>query len=414
MDRITIKSEFGHSYLVIANSVEKENQYLLQMIIHNRLKGILHCKEYPEEEESYLYYEITNCKSLAREYENKCMTFEDIYRLFESINVILEHSNSYLLEWSFFILNPEYIYLDLETEELNLLYLPCREYIQNMEKEEIYHGRYYRLADFLLEKVNHKEEHAVNIAYQFYKMSKEEFFSISSFINYAEKERIMKEKEKKEIKEVSPAIFEEKEELPCEIPKSSSHKAWLAPVVTGIISLILFFVYLYCKGSTIFDIYIILLSLAFLIFTVVRILWNVIKVIQEKREDSFDIPQESVRVEDYWNDEQETVYFEESNSDLQEFPVLEWKENNLTKKYAMESFPFTIGKLKEEAECYVNNPSVSRLHARLFKKDNSIMIQDLDSTNGTCVNGVPLLAGEELAVKRGDELQLGKLVLFVV
>ena len=44
------------------------------------------------------------------------------------------------------------------------------------------------MSDFILEKIEHKEEHAVSIAYQFYRMSKEKLFSMIGFCSIIEKE----------------------------------------------------------------------------------------------------------------------------------------------------------------------------------------------------------------------------------
>ena len=41
-------------------------------------------------------------------------------------------------------------------------------------------------------------------------------------------------------------------------------------------------------------------------------------------------------------------------------------------------------------------------------------MQDLDSTNGTFVNGRRLASGEEVVIKRNDEIQFGKIIVNVV
>ena len=48
---------------------------------------------------------------------------------------------------------------------------------------------------------------------------------------------------------------------------------------------------------------------------------------------------------------------------------------------------------------------VSRLHARLFHKDNEYWVKDLDSANGTWLNGVKLVA--ETRLMPGDKIQIG-------
>lgn len=54
---------------------------------------------------------------------------------------------------------------------------------------------------------------------------------------------------------------------------------------------------------------------------------------------------------------------------------------------------------------------VSQLHARVFKRDGQIFIEDLGSTNGTYVNRTKVTA--PLVVRRGDRLQVGKTVMEV-
>jgi hypothetical protein len=52
----------------------------------------------------------------------------------------------------------------------------------------------------------------------------------------------------------------------------------------------------------------------------------------------------------------------------------------------------------------VSNPTVSRRHAQLTLRDGSWVIQDLASTNGTAVNGVPV---GRMALRAGDVVTLG-------
>jgi pSer/pThr/pTyr-binding forkhead associated (FHA) protein len=56
---------------------------------------------------------------------------------------------------------------------------------------------------------------------------------------------------------------------------------------------------------------------------------------------------------------------------------------------------------------------VGRRHARLFVQGGQILIEDLDSTNGTFRNGVRLAPRQPTPVANGDELRLGSLTLAV-
>jgi hypothetical protein len=52
---------------------------------------------------------------------------------------------------------------------------------------------------------------------------------------------------------------------------------------------------------------------------------------------------------------------------------------------------------------------VSQLHARVFRRDGQLYVEDLGSTNGTYLNRKKVTA--PIAVRKGDRLQIGKTVM---
>ena len=52
---------------------------------------------------------------------------------------------------------------------------------------------------------------------------------------------------------------------------------------------------------------------------------------------------------------------------------------------------------------------VSQLHARLFRRDGQLYVEDLGSTNGTYLNRKKVTA--PIAIRKGDRLQIGKTVM---
>ena len=56
---------------------------------------------------------------------------------------------------------------------------------------------------------------------------------------------------------------------------------------------------------------------------------------------------------------------------------------------------------------------VSRRHARIIRRDGSLHVIDLDSSNGTFLNGQRLVADQPRILRDGDELRLGHLVIKV-
>ncbi len=51
---------------------------------------------------------------------------------------------------------------------------------------------------------------------------------------------------------------------------------------------------------------------------------------------------------------------------------------------------------------------VSQVHARVFRRDGDVYVEDLGSRNGTLLNGRPV--GNAQRVRRGDKVQFGRTV----
>ena len=72
-----------------------------------------------------------------------------------------------------------------------------------------------------------------------------------------------------------------------------------------------------------------------------------------------------------------------------------------------------VGRSPAESAFIINHEQVSRRHFRLLLVSDRVMIEDLGSTNGTSVNGVPLKPGDRQALGDGSHLETGNLALTV-
>lgn len=70
----------------------------------------------------------------------------------------------------------------------------------------------------------------------------------------------------------------------------------------------------------------------------------------------------------------------------------------------------TIGRARR-ADFVVDTPMVSRVHCRLVASETHLEVEDLESTNGTFVNGARVERG---VLTDGDRLQVGRLELAVL
>lgn len=70
-----------------------------------------------------------------------------------------------------------------------------------------------------------------------------------------------------------------------------------------------------------------------------------------------------------------------------------------------------VGRNPQMARLVLSDDSVSRRHARLRRKGGMLVVEDLDSANGTIVNGERLVANRGFACKRGATIQFGGVTL---
>ena len=67
-----------------------------------------------------------------------------------------------------------------------------------------------------------------------------------------------------------------------------------------------------------------------------------------------------------------------------------------------------IGKMENAADVVIPRPTVSRVHARIRKVEEGYFLTDLNSRNGTSVNGRMLKANEEYQLQDEDEVDFAE------
>jgi len=72
-----------------------------------------------------------------------------------------------------------------------------------------------------------------------------------------------------------------------------------------------------------------------------------------------------------------------------------------------------IGRALDQSDFVLSHSTVSRRHARLLLADGRLQIEDLNSTNGTAVDGEPAHPGKPLMLQAGSKLKIGDIELAV-
>ncbi|MGI6085159.1 MAG: FHA domain-containing protein, partial [Acetivibrionales bacterium] len=95
------------------------------------------------------------------------------------------------------------------------------------------------------------------------------------------------------------------------------------------------------------------------------------------------------------------------NGENSAFPYLKRMLGNSTETIVIKSFPFMMGRLEGQVDYYINNPAVGKLHAEINKTDDGYFISDMNSRNGTIINGKRIEPIKEASIKHGDRITLG-------
>ena len=74
-------------------------------------------------------------------------------------------------------------------------------------------------------------------------------------------------------------------------------------------------------------------------------------------------------------------------------------------KIFINKFPFYIGSWKEYVDYTICCETISRFHAKMEEEENHYYVIDLNSTNGTMLNGCFLNAHKREELRNGDQIQ---------
>ncbi len=354
-------NSFNHNYIKVKSKMElnRKLRYQYQILTTRKLEGLLPVNMHVANGECGLYYEISSKQSLPKWFLKEKIGREWMEKFILSLQSVLWSMEQYLLDNRNLILNPEYIFQDMETEKIFFLYKP---YFVEEEKNDI--GVFL---SFLIENVDAEQEDTVTVLYNIFSKWEvmQEQFTIETFLQLwkTEMENICKRETGEEM-EVA-AISEEEDE----------------------------------------DIYIKKRDLGEFFFGKNRKL-----KVAETVKGFLDRPIESVEEKEpafAEETQQKTTYMEIRQEEQERKLYGNGKQNR--KVISLANLPIVIGKKGEKVDVTLSDASISRMHARLTEEEGQVYLEDLNATNGTFKNGVRLKPYERVELDREDEVKLGKM-----
>ena len=165
------KRDMNHNYLILTGEEAIDtNSYQVRMIVANAVPDLLQCRIQGIDGKFMVYYDVTSRHSMTALFEEKKIGMEELQVILGGFVQVMEAMSEYLLNPCQLILEPEYIYLDAEKQNVRFCYLPG--FHSEIQKQ------FQNLAEYILPKLNHEDGKAVMLGYGVYRRALEDSFHL--------------------------------------------------------------------------------------------------------------------------------------------------------------------------------------------------------------------------------------------
>lgn len=450
------KRDMNHNYLIFHSEDEiHTDSYQTRMLVGNVIPSLLKCRIQGVDGRYLVYFDITSKQSVSAFYQDKKFKVEDLQMIFGGFVQVMEDAAEYLMDPEQFLLSPEYILIDIEKHQVYFCMMPgCHKDIK---------GQFQLLAEYMLPKIDHEDQAAVALGYGIYRHAIEESFHLEHVKEELYKRKAsaqMKteesiEKEDAEIwntEERSGSDRERSEKYQGE-SETSDHDFFREAtpkkkesllrqigiflialvILAGIIAASIAGYLPYMETEMILGLVLAGMGGAMLLF------W----ILKKKQEKISQIPDgdlpkhrkyEPLEFRDNKSRELFGISIDVKNKKTYRKPDL--KETSSGEDFgetvvlsagvvsgpaslvSREAGEFAtiylndeltvIGKLENACDAVIELPTVSRIHAKVRKRDGNYYLSDMNSRNGTSVNGRLLLPEEEYQLQAEDEVDFAQ------
>ena len=165
----------AHNYMIPQREqYVAEDDYRVHMLMENQIRGLLPCGIRKKDGIEEFRYDITSRQSLEHLYSGRCMGEEEIRILMKGLFFTIAELKKYLLDASMLVLDPQMIYLDVETREPAFCYLPGY-------KKEIMVS-FQELSVYILRHLDAMQESTVLLGYRIYREASEENYCLDQLL----------------------------------------------------------------------------------------------------------------------------------------------------------------------------------------------------------------------------------------
>ena len=441
------KRDMNHNYLILYGEKGiNTDSYQVRMLVGNIIPSLLKCRIQGVDGKFMMYFDITSKQAISTLYEEKKLGNEDLRLIFGGFVRVMEEAAEYLINPAQLVLKPQYIFADCEKKELFFCLMPG--YDKDIKEQ------FQLLTEYILPKIDHEDSEAVILGYGVYRRTMENSFHLERIKEELYRKQNNKEEIKTETEKDSREISvqetgeeslmqssgmsenfwrEEKTE------KTDSHKLFGKKVAVFVLILLaLAGVTMAISGgylphqdiSVLLGIVLAGMGGIMLAVLIIRKAKDVYKQPQRESREKPQLSEKFVRppvneiLQEGSDDSIKTMMEKKSlhrerEEDFGETVVLSAgvvsgpaslvsrEPGELAPIYLQEELT-VIGKLENACDAVIDLPTVSRIHAKIRKREEEYYLSDMNSRNGTIVNGRLLLPEEEYRLQEEDEVDFAQ------
>lgn len=349
MENIKYKRKNTQSYMVL-ELWEKDNGFESTMLEVNPIDVLLKRNEIQVNGIVQCWYDITGKESLKDYLIQEDLTDEILRKIIIYINRAFEQLNKYLISQNHILISPETIYLDRDDNKFGiyLCYFP----VDNGDANE----QFRSVLEFLLSQTNSDNSELANLCFKLYDISMKDDYSLKELIecinaqDHTEDEIVVEKIDLRELDELD----EDKEE---------EHISFFSRIIGKIQELL----------------------------------------IKEEHQEEYEY--EDLVFEPDAEAYEPTVLLKEEDKEIAGKLVYDGRRGE--ENFLITSDSFTIGNVRGKNDACLKSQAVSKHHAKIIKDESGYYISDLNSTNGTYLNGRILNYSEQKKLSAMDEIMFG-------
>ena len=359
--------DLNRSYMIVKKE-EEEDRFELRMLANNRIEGLLPFRENREGAELSLWYDISSRQSLDCYLEMNPLDKDFLRRLIRALLHLGEALSPYLLDQNHLLLDPETVYVKNDGKEFCFCYFPS-------EEGDIRES-FRELMEFLLQKVDHRNEALRTAVYGIYQTITSQEYRLTDLLSGLEEQKDFIPEP--ELPEPEEAPKQRAIRYPEENPKQRAVRYPEENPKQRVIR--------YPEDTP------------------------------KKAKKKLFLPVLEKKKKEEKEPEMEPVFFEREEGERVEEATtfislkeegargeLRYLGHGTERNLLITDSPFFIG-TREGLAGKLDSQAVSRQHAKITRTPEGYVLQDLNSTNGTCRNGESLHYREKILLKPKDHI----------